>query len=164
MKLGDVCTFQNGYAFKSQEFLANGKYRIIKIKEIKDGEIRFFADSASIDDYAENQKQFIVNQGDVIFALTGDPVNKSNPLSWVGRVSRYNHTKIAFLNQRVCKAIVDEARLDKDYLYYYFRVFENFFALAQKATGSANQANISTKTIAYVEIDLPPIVNQVEIG
>jgi type I restriction enzyme S subunit len=160
MRLGEVCSFQNGYAFKSNDFLKSGKYKIIKIKEIKDGEIRFFDDSACINDYSENLKPFIVNKGDIIFALTGDPVNKSNPLSWVGRVSRYNHSKIAFLNQRVCKVIADEERLDKNYLYYFFRLFDNFFALAQKATGSASQANISTKTIADTEINLPFLETQ----
>ena len=163
-KLGEVCDFQNGYAFKSKDFLSSGRYKVIKIKELKDGEIRFFNDSAYIDNFSDSIKQFIVNKGDVLFALTGDPVNKNNPLSWVGRISRYNYDEIAFINQRVCKVLVDEKKLDKDYLYYFFRLFDNFYSLAQKATGSANQANISTKTIADMEIDLPPVSIQQAIA
>jgi len=163
-KLGEVCDFQNGFAFKSKDFLSSGRYKVIKIKELKNGEIRYFDDSAYIDDFSDRIKQFVVNKGDVLFALTGDPVNRNNPLSWVGRVSKYDYDEIAFINQRVCKVLVDENKLDKNYLYYYFRLFDNFYSLAQKATGSANQANISTKTIADMEIDLPSISIQQAIA
>lgn len=47
----------------------------------------------------------MVNKGDVIFALTGDPVSKQNANSWVGRVSLYTHDIPAYLNQRTCKII-----------------------------------------------------------
>ena len=163
MRLGDVCRFQNGYAFKSGSFITDGEYKIIKIKELKDGQVRFFQDSASINP-STKLNQYEVAKDDVLFALTGDPVNKNNPLSWVGRVSINNNEKPAYLNQRVCKAIPNEKELDSWYLYYYFRVFENFYALAQRATGSASQANISTSTISDVNINLPPFAEQVEIA
>lgn len=60
-----------------------------------------------------------------MFALTGDPVNKNNPLSWVGRVSVYEDDQLALLNQRVCKLVPKEG-LNAKYIYYYFRVFNNF--------------------------------------
>ena len=164
VRLGDVCKFQNGFAFKSSSFLSSGKYRVIKIKELKDGEVRFFEDSVYLNNFSAHLKPFVVNNGDILFALTGDPVNKNNPLSWVGRVSRYAHDEIALLNQRVCKAIVDESSLDKNYMYYYFRLYDNFFSLAQKATGSANQANISTSTIGDTIIDLPSLNEQRKIA
>ena len=163
MRLGDVCRFQNGYAFKSGDFITDGDYKIVKIKELKDGEVRFFEDSASINS-SSSFNQYIVTSGDVLFALTGDPVNRNNPLSWVGRVSIYSYDTPAYLNQRVCKAIPDETKLDSQYLYYYFRVFDNFYSLAQRATGSASQANISTGTISDINIDLPSLAEQVEIG
>jgi len=163
MRLGDVCCFQNGYAFKSGSFMPDGDYKVVKIKEFKDGEVRFFDDSASINP-SPNLVQYEVEKGDVLFALTGDPVSKNNPLSWVGRVALYNHEIPAYLNQRVCKAMPNISELDSDYLYYYFRVFENFFALAQRATGSASQANISTRTIADVRLELPSLSTQKEIG
>lgn len=159
MKIGDIVDFQNGYAFKSADFITNGKYKVIKIKELKDGEIRFFDDSASINiDDLDNMEKYLVKNGDVLFALTGDPVSKSNPLSWVGRVSLYKQDEMAVLNQRVCKMIIkDKNQVNAKYLYYHFRIFENFYSLAAKATGSASQANISVKTIADEEINLPTI-------
>ena len=163
-KLGDYCDFQNGYAFKSSEFKTNGEYKIVKIKELKDGLVKFFDDSASVDiqDIKEFEK-YKIYRNDVLFALTGDPVSKPNPLSWVGRVSIYRSDENALLNQRTCK-IKKSERIDNKFLYYYFRQWENFYALASKATGSASQANISTNTIADTIIKLPPLPTQQKIA
>ena len=163
-KLGDYCDFQNGYAFKSSEFKTNGEYKIVKIKELKDGLVKFFDDSASVDihDIKEFEK-YKIYRNDVLFALTGDPVSKPNPLSWVGRVSIYRSDENALLNQRTCK-IKKSDEIDNQFLYYYFRQWENFYALASKATGSASQANISTNTIADTIIKLPPFPTQQKIA
>lgn len=157
MQIGEVAIFQNGYAFKSKDFVQDGKYKIIKIKELKDGKVRFFNDSASVNvDDERIIEKYIVEKGDVLFALTGDPVNKNNPLSWVGRVSVYEDDQLALLNQRVCK-LVPKEELNAKYIYYYFRAFNNFYALASIAKGSASQANISTKDIEAMEIALPSL-------
>lgn len=157
MQIGEVASFQNGYAFKSKDFVQDGKYKIIKIKELKDGKVRFFNDSASVNvDDERIIEKYIVEKEDVLFALTGDPVNKNNPLSWVGRVSVYEDEQLAVLNQRVCK-LVPKKGLNAKYIYYYFRAFNNFYALASIAKGSASQANISTKDIEAMEIALPSL-------
>ena len=157
MQIGEVASFQNGYAFKSKDFVQDGKYKIIKIKELKDGKVRFFNDSASVNvDDERIIEKYIVEKEDVLFALTGDPVNKNNPLSWVGRVSVYEDDQLAVLNQRVCKLVPKEG-LNAKYIYYYFRAFNNFYALASIAKGSASQANISTKDIEAMEIALPSL-------
>ena len=157
MQIGEVASFQNGYAFKSKDFVQDGKYKIIKIKELKDGKVRFFNDSASVNvDDERIIEKYIVKKGDILFALTGDPVNKNNPLSWVGRVSVYEDDQLALLNQRVCKLVPKEG-LNAKYIYYYFRAFNNFYALASIAKGSASQANISTKDIEAMEIALPSL-------
>lgn len=164
VRLGDYCDFQNGYAFKSSEFKTNGEYKIVKIKELKDGLVKFFDDSASVDIQGIKEfEKYKIYRNDVLFALTGDPVSKPNPLSWVGRVSIYRSDENALLNQRTCK-IKKSERIDNKFLYYYFRQWENFYALASKATGSASQANISTNTIADTIIKLPPLPTQQKIA
>lgn len=117
MKLSEVCDFQNGYAFKSKDFIQDGKYKVIKIKELKDGIVRFFDNSATILDIDESKKRYIVEKDDILFALTGDPVSKNNPLSWVGRVSKYYNDEDALLNQRVCKLIPNDS-VDKIFVFF----------------------------------------------
>ena len=48
-KVGNYVSFQNGYAFKSKDFSDIGEYRIVKIKELKDGFVKFFSDTARVD-------------------------------------------------------------------------------------------------------------------
>ena len=153
--VNDYFSFQIGYAFKSVDFTENGEYKIIKIKELKDGSVKFFDDTAEINPSCDfDIEKYIIRKGDVLFALTGDPVSKPNPLSWVGRVSYYTHDEPALLNQRVCKA-VPKGSVPNEYLYYFFRQESESFKLASKATGSASQANISTKTIEQHRMDIP---------
>lgn len=163
-KVGDYVSFQNGYAFNSKSFSNTGKHLVIRIKEIKNGGIKFSSDSARVD--IENEfafDKYKIKKGDVLFALTGDPVSRNNCLSWVGRIALYTHEKTALLNQRLCKAI-----FSKDiyplFFYYYFRLKENLFDLARRATGSANQANISTNTISKMPIKFPPLETQKKIA
>lgn len=162
-KLGDIVNFQNGFAFKSSDFRYDGKYKIIRIKELKNGSVKFFEDTVSVSDEPnQTMSKFLVNKGDVIFALTGDPVSKSNPNSWVGRVALYMHNESAYLNQRTCK-ITQRGDVVPQYVFYYFRHYDNFYSLASKATGSASQANISTKTLEDTEIKLPSLKVQTKI-
>ena len=154
-RVGEYTDFQNGFAFKSKDFQSVGEYKVIKIKELKAGGVKFSDDTACVN-YSDGIEKYIVSEGDVLFALTGDPVSKPNSLSWVGRVSLYNEKDKAVLNQRVCKLLPKES-LNPLYLYYFFRNNTEFYQLAGKATGSASQANISTKTIADTYIDLPSL-------
>lgn len=155
MKIGELVDFQNGYAFKSKDFQSVGDYKVIKIKEIKNGGVLFTKDTVSISDSYDNLNKFIVEDEDVLFALTGDPVSKPNPNSWVGRVALYSGKENAVLNQRVCKLVSKDNDFDVKYLYYFFRNKTEFYRLASIAKGSASQANISIKDIADTEIVLP---------
>ena len=62
-RLGDLVDFQNGYAFKSSKFLYDGKYKIIRIKELKNGLVKFFEDTVSISDKQnKNLYKILVNK------------------------------------------------------------------------------------------------------
>lgn len=162
-KLGEVVDFQNGFAFKSSSFLYKGKYKVIRIKELKDGLVKFFEDTVSVSEEPnDTMSKFIVNYGDVIFALTGDPTSKPNPNSWVGRVALYTYNEQAYLNQRTCK-VIQRGDVVPQYVFYYFRHHDNFYSLASKATGSASQANISAKMLENTEIILPSLKIQNKI-
>ena len=162
IRLGDVCSFQNGLAFKSNEFDTNGDYYVIKIKELKNGYVKLFDESSKVFKNGKNNI-YSIKYNDVLIALTGDPVNKPNPCSWVGRVAVNKNKEQLYLNQRVAKFCPNDNFLDLKFIYYYFRVYDNFYDLAQKATGSASQANISTKTIEDTVIFVPSLNKQKQI-
>ncbi len=88
---------------------------MIKIKELKDGKIKITSDTAMVK-YMKDIEKYVVDDGDILFALTGDPISKPNPLSWVGRVSMYRGKESAVINQRVCK-VIPKYGLNPLYLY-----------------------------------------------
>ena len=163
MKLGDKIRIINGYPFDSSEF-ASGKigYPVIKIKELKKGSVVFTKDTCYVKEN-NSLKQYIVNKGDCLVALTGNPPNKGGFDAIVGRTCLYKEEAPAYLNQRVCKVESNSNDLLNKYLAYFLSLVKTTINLASRCTRSANQANISSKDILDLEIDLPCIKIQQHI-
>ncbi|MCM6961604.1 restriction endonuclease subunit S [Staphylococcus aureus] len=147
---GDVAKIKNGYAFKSKEFKEEG-IPVIKIKniispivDIKDTQ------KVSIKTYEET-KNFLLKKGDILISLTGSGVNQMS--SAVGKVGKIEFDYTALQNQRVGKfELKYKNSADLDFLFYYFLQPKITNYLVRNSTGSANQANISSKLIETVKI------------
>ncbi|HEY9702050.1 MAG TPA: restriction endonuclease subunit S, partial [Allocoleopsis sp.] len=147
--------------FKSQDFDIKG-IPIIKIKNVASGQliwddIHFFSKSIS------GLKQFIIQKDDILIAMTGSHITQIS--SVVGKVTRYNSNHTALLNQRVGKIFsMDENKLNNNFLYYFMVQPITQYKLAIAASGSANQANISSGQIKNLLINLPPLEEQKKIA
>lgn len=147
---GDVAKIKNGYAFKSKEFKEEG-IPVIKIKniispivDIKDTQ------KVSIKTYEET-KNFLLKKDDILISLTGSGVNQMS--SAVGKVGKIEFDYTALQNQRVGKfELKYKNSADLDFLFYYFLQPKITNYLVRNSTGSANQANISSKLIETVKI------------
>lgn len=133
LKLKDVVSFQNGYAFNSNDMTNEGTY-IIKIKEVKNNKIVISSSTQKIQNYNQNaMRKYFVKYNDILIALTGDPVNKGSTESWVGRVAIYRENYISLLNQRMCKIIPNTNYILGKYLYYYLLTYNVLYTLASSA-------------------------------
>ncbi|WMS95980.1 restriction endonuclease subunit S [Pseudoalteromonas sp. HL-AS2] len=147
VKLGDICDFQNGFAFKSKLFTDIG-VPILRISNIQSGSIDLkrvaYTDPNS---YKENLDRYRVVDGDLLIAMSGATTGK------IG----INNTGIDFLlNQRVGK-FVPSNKLDKQYLYYYLSTqVEKHLEIS----AGAAQPNLSTEQIKGMKIPFPPIPEQ----
>jgi type I restriction-modification system DNA methylase subunit len=150
VKLGDVVSFTNGYAFKSKEFISNG-IPIIKITTIKNNIIKL--EKA---EYAKEDKKltpYIVKKDDIVIALSGATVG----------IIGINYSGIeSYLNQRVAKFNIKSNRLNSKYLYYYM-ITNNFVKQVRDLAGGSAQPNVSTKKIENINIPLPSIEIQNKI-
>ena len=82
----------NGYAFKSDSYLDDGKYKILTIGNVQDGKIDYSSCNC-INDLPKNiPNHCILELGDILMSLTG----------YVGRIAIVD-TQGCLLNQRVCK-------------------------------------------------------------
>lgn len=142
-KITDLITLLNGYAFKSASFDDSGKYKIVTIKNVKDG--TFDGDNVScIKTIPERMLLHCkLEQGDILLSLTGN----------VGRVCMVIGGNF-LLNQRV-------AKLKSKYPAFTYCLFRNndmFISINNLANGAAQQ-NVSPIKIG----ELPLMIANIEI-
>lgn len=151
VKLGDICDFLNGYAFKSEKYQAKG-YRVIRITNVQKGKIidedpKFYEENIKL-------KKFVLKENDILISLTGN----------VGRVGVVADNLLpAYLNQRVGCVRINNKQVSVNYLYSYMNsdFFEN--KCIQSAKGIA-QKNLSTEWLKEVLIPLPSLEEQKKIA
>jgi type I restriction enzyme S subunit len=159
--LHDVANIQQGYAFKSTDFNDNLGTPVIKIKNISSGEV----DLSATQYYSKeifSLSKYLVKNGDILIAMTGSHLDQ--PSSVVGRVSRYTKNIECLLNQRTAKIIPNTDLVNSKFLYYSLIMNETLFILASNASGSANQANISSDQIYNLPLLLPSLPEQESIA
>lgn len=151
-KLGEVVGIQNGFAFKSSEYVDSGFF-VMRITNVQDGYIEL-NNPHYIKEANKSFKNFVLKEGDILMSLTGN----------VGRIGIVKKEHLpAVLNQRVAKLFVkDELLLDKDYLLNFLRSPKFFNEVVAGGKGMAQQ-NVSTKDIENLEIPLLPLKTQKEI-
>ena len=161
-KLGSYIDILSGYAFKSSDFIETG-VPVIKIKNITPPSVTLEDLSFVSEEIAEQQSKFLLEPDDVLIALTGSHINQM--ASVVGRVARVKYNIPSLLNQRVGKiTILNPAKANIDYIYYYLSQDSVKINLASKAGGAANQANISPTDIKNLIIPFPDIMVQNKIA
>ena len=147
-KLGDMCNFENGYAFNSDDYQKKGT-PLIRISNIKNGEVDI-SEAVFID--VEYDKRFIVEYGDLLITMSG---------ATTGKMGVYKLDKVAVLNQRVGNIRVKNQEI-------FFHRFRDYLMqtksdeILKMAYGGA-QPNISGKMIENLIIPLPPLAEQCRI-
>ena len=138
-KVNSIIELLSGFAFKSSSFDESGAYKIVTIKNVKDG--AFDGENVSkIASVPEKMpKHCILEDGDILLSLTGN----------VGRVCIVNG-KNYLLNQRVAKL----KSAYKAYTYCLFRSRDMFIEVNNLANGAAQQ-NVSPIRIGEMKILIP---------
>ncbi|EID25243.1 restriction endonuclease subunit S [Streptococcus pseudopneumoniae] len=134
VKLGEVATFINGYAFKPQDWSSEGK-EIIRIQNLTktSTEINYY--SGTID------QKYIVEAGDILISWSGT----LGVFQWCG--------KSAVLNQHIFKVVFDKIEIDKSYFKY---VVEKGLQDAVKHTHGSTMKHLTKK---YFDNIMVPYTN-----
>ena len=135
-KIKDLVDLKSGYAFKSSAFVGKGKYKIVTIKNVKDGV--FDGDNVSyLNSVPEKMPSHCILQtGDILLSLTGN----------VGRICMVVGDNY-LLNQRVAKL---ESKFPA-FTYCLFRHYDTFVAINNLANGAAQQ-NVSPIRIGEMDM------------
>lgn len=164
IKLSSVCNLQNGYAFKSSDYIEFSETLNVRMSNIRPNNVfdpdynpRYLPN-----EYAETYKEFLLNDGDVIIAMTdmaGDPKILGVPTI----ISNSNDRKL-LLNQRVGKLFdFNTSIINVGYLKEILgaRMVKEYY---NKMGARGVQINISSEQILSAKIPIPPLDKQKEIA
>ena len=143
-KLSNVCVFDNGYAFSSDNYNDCG-IPLIRISNITNTGSIDLSSCVFIQDVPSNK--FIVKSGDLLIAMSG---------ATTGKMGVYLYEENALLNQRVGNLKCTDAILQQYRNYYMFAKSDYILKIAY---GGA-QPNISAKAILDIDVMLPPLKEQ----
>jgi type I restriction enzyme S subunit len=144
--LGEFAKVQGGFAYKSKDFQSTSNCPVLKIKNVRFGHIEYENTSFIGLALAEETDSWSTKEGDILISMTGSGPNA--PQSLVGRVGRvWRDDPKAWINQRVGRIQVESKTLHPDFVFYLLSQKESQEFLVSNSSGSANQANISGKTI-----------------
>ena len=135
-KVKDFVELQSGYAFKSSTFEDGCPYKIVTIKNVKDGVFEGENVSTVRTVPEKMPNHCFLKDGDILLSLTGN----------VGRVCMVIGENY-LLNQRVAKLKTNYPA----YTYNLFRSYEMFITVCNLANGAAQQ-NVSPIRIGDVDI------------
>ncbi len=143
VRIGEIAKIQNGYAFKSKEYVESG-LRVIRIANVQTGEIIDRDPKFYPIDRKDEFDEYLIEDDDFLISLTGN----------VGRVGRINKELLpALLNQRVGKFTFLSNLVLKDFLFYYLNS-RSFVNQVIKSSKGVAQLNTSTKKIEDIEFSI----------
>jgi len=132
--VGDIAKIKSGYAFKSKDWQSTG-CPVVKIKDITGT----FVNSELLDcvsfDIASKAKQYLLNSGDLVIAMTGATIGKIGIIVENG----------LYTNQRVGKFFLNES--DLPFVYCLFKQESSLKYIIQISSASSAQPNISGKQL-----------------
>lgn len=144
--IGDYCAVKSGFAFKSAWWQEEGT-KVIRIGDIEQGCLNLETCAHIANDKIEIAKDFIVQGGDLVIAMTG---------ATIGKFSMIPKTQEPILvNQRVGKFFLGNNPIEKvPFIYCTLKQEEIITEFINRGQGSA-QPNISTGDILTIPCWIP---------
>lgn len=145
-RLGDVCQFINGRAFKVSEWSESG-LPIVRIQNLNNPQAKYNYFAGLVD-----ERHSIVN-GDLLFAWSGTPGTSFGAHVWRGGN--------AVLNQHIFKVVTDEVVVIPEFMELVIK--HNLSTIIDKAQGGVGLRHITKKDLESTEIAFPCIKVQKRI-
>lgn len=158
-RLGEIIIFIGGYAYDSHSFCTKSKNQVLRLGNVKNGNLVLTNTPVFIsDELANRTDSFRCKTNDILITMTGTRLKRDYFYSYLVLENDCN----LFINQRVgclrplnlfCASYLTYCLKSKNVLDYIFQ-FE---------TGTANQGNLGATNILNIPIPLPPLAEQKRI-
>jgi len=145
VKLGDICNFVNGRAFKPSEWDKKG-LPIVRIQNLNDENAEFNFCSKVIED------KYIIEDNQLLFSWSGTPGTSFGAFFW-------NRGK-AVLNQHIFK-VIPKININMEFLRYLLN--GNLDIIISKSHGGVGLQHITKGELEKITVDIPKIEEQEHI-
>ncbi len=143
LRIADIATITNGYAFKSEQFNSDGiGLPIIRIRDVQGGVSKTYY-------LGEYSDEYLVKNGDILIGMDGE----FNINTW--------KSGKALLNQRVCKIAAKAEIADNIFLRYRLSLL---LKQIEADTPFVTVKHLSSNELQEQRINVPPIAEQKRIA
>ena len=163
VRLGEIITFQGGYAYKSPEYVEKSNYQLIRLGNVKNNDLVLDNKQVFLSEgIAEITQNYKIRENDILISMTGTRGKRDYFFSVLVTEKDLKQREL-FLNQRVgC------LRTNKNIcIIFLLTVLQSDIIkdiIFAKETGTANQGNIGSEDIKkYIFIPIPPLAEQKRI-
>ena len=139
-KLGEICEFINGRAYKQDELLSEGKYKVLRVGNFFTNDKWYYSD-------LELEDKKYCYSGDLLYAWSAS----FGPSIW-------NGTKTIF-HYHIWKILCNEEFIDQKYLYHWLKSDKMLTQLSDTTHG-ATMSHLTKATMEQLQIVLPPLSEQ----
>ena len=161
-KLSEVCDLQNGFAFKSKDYISFSNTMNFRMSQIRPGGNIDLEKNPKFlpDDYSEKYKVYVLKEGDVVIAMT-DLATETKILG-VPTIMPED-SRVWLQNQRVGKFYkINYSKINLEFLKYIlssYQINEYYKSLGKGGL----QINIRKQDILNAQIPIPPLPEQKRI-
>jgi len=156
-RIKDVAKIYGGFAFKSTWFNKKGKYQVLRIGNIRRGQVRRDENPVFIEHVDENiLERSLLKAGDVVITQTG--TRKKRDYGYTTIIDQDNY----LLNQRLSAIRFDNVLFRKYFLYFsWSEIFRDQFF--KNETGTVGQGNVGINAIIEALMPVPDMAEQSQI-
>lgn len=140
-RLGDVMTFVNGRAYKKEELLSSGKYKVLRVGNFFTNDSWYYSD-------LELPDEKYCCKGDLLYAWSAS----FGPWIWEGdkTIFHYHIWNVKFNEDKLCKK----------YLYWFFEADKH---IIKESTTGSTMIHVSMENMMPRLIPIPPLSIQLRI-
>ena len=156
-RLDDIVSFQGGYAYKSNTYVNQSDWQVIRIGNVKNDNLILDIQPVFVEDViGKTTEKYLLKKDDILFTMTGTK----------GKRDYFYTTKVPsikknlLLNQRVGCLRCFSSEINIDFLCLVLKGEYVLDAIFSTETGNVSQGNIGSESTLNLNIAIPPLTEQ----
>jgi len=156
-KLGDIVDFQGGYAYKSNTYVNQSDWQVIRIGNVKNDNLVLDTQPVFVEEVIGREtKKYLLQKDDILFTMTGTKGKRDYFYS----VKVPSVKKKLLLNQRVGCLRRFSSEVNIDFLCFALKGEYVLDAIFSTETGNVSQGNIGSENTLNLNIAIPLLAEQ----